>query len=210
MYQPINQSTSMNTSNQSSNVSVFRILKHSFAMKSVLWLVIIFMLAAEVLSAQATASVKKSTSRLDTKKGYITVNDLSYGIGLSKTNEPYSDSYFGFTTIQGYQINKIFVVGGGTGFLVYNAGKAAPLFLDFQYRFTTNTAYTAFASADGGFLFKFGGDERAANLFVNPAIGVRRDFSRDVGADFSIGMMVQQGNIRNSFINIKLGVTIKP
>jgi hypothetical protein len=210
MYQPINQSTSMITSNQLSVVSVFRILKRSFVIKPILWLLAIFMLTTEVLSAQATTSTKKSTSRLDTKKGYITINDLSYGIGLSKTNVPYSDSYFGFTTIQGYQINKSYVFGAGTGFLVYNAGKAAPLFLDFQYRFTTNRSYTAYASADGGLLFKFGGDEKSADLFVNPAIGVRRDFSRDAGADFSIGMMIQQGSTRNSFINIKLGVTIKP
>ena len=160
-------------------------------------------------SAQVGASKGKSTSMLDTHKGYITINDITYGYGLSVTSVPFSGSYLGFTTVQGYQINKNFAFGGGLGFHVYDPGKAIPLFLDFQYRFYTTRAVTSYAFADGGFLFKLGNEEKTTELFINPGIGVRRDFSKDLGGNMGLGIMIQQGPKRNSFINFKLGVTIK-
>jgi hypothetical protein len=178
---------------------------------AIIFMVLLFLSLAEgSMTAQVGGSKRKGTSKLDTHKGYITVNDLTYGYGLSVTDAPYANSYLGFTTIQGYQINKNFVFGGGLGFHVYDAGKALPLFLDFRYRFYTARALTSYAFADGGFLFKLGSEDKTTELFLNPGIGVRHDFSKDVGGNLGVGIMIQQGPSRNSFVNIKLGVTIKP
>jgi hypothetical protein len=204
------QSIKMNSYKSLSEVSPVCRMKRSFIMKSGICIVAFIILAGEIGFSQAVTSAKKSTARLDPKKGYITVNEMTYGLGLSSTNVPYSNNYLGFTTIQGYQINKNFMFGAGAGFFIYDAGKAAPLFLNFQYRFYTTKSLTSYASAEGGFLFKFGGEKTATDLFINPIIGVRHDFSRDVAGNIGIGMMVQQGSNRNSFIDIKVGVTIKP
>ena len=69
---------------------------------------------------------------LNNNPGLITINELHFGIGLGITNVPYSKSFFGFTTINGYQINKNFVAAAGTGLSFYNGGMLVPLFLDFR------------------------------------------------------------------------------
>lgn len=172
--------------------------------------VTLMILTGITLCAQGSHQKYRGSAKLDPRKGFITVNELTYAFGISATDEKYSDSYLGFITINGYQINKSFVAAGGTGIFIYNDGKVIPLFLDFQYRFYSTREITSFAFADGGFLFNVTDKTEVSKLFINPGIGFRHDFSRDLGGNLGIGMMVQQGRSRNSFVNIKLGITFKP
>jgi hypothetical protein len=144
---------------------------------------------------------------LTPSKGYITINDITGGIGLGLVNTPLSKSFFGFTTIHGYQINKSFVVAAGTGFSAYNGGNLIPFFVDLRYHFLINT-FTPFVSGDGGALFNTAGGTK---LFINPAAGVRYTLNRNIGLNFGTGLFIQTGDgVRDSYINFKLGVTYIP
>jgi hypothetical protein len=167
-------------------------------------------LTGATVCAQGSHQKYRGSAKLDGRKGFITMNELTYAFGLSETTQKYANSYLGFNTINGYQINKSFVAAGGTGIFIYNEGKIIPLFLDFQYRFYSTQKITSYAFADGGFLFNVTDKAEAAKLFVNPGIGFRHDFSRDLGGNLGMGVMVQQGPYRCSFVNIKLGITFKP
>jgi hypothetical protein len=167
-------------------------------------------IAGITVSAQGGHQKYHGSAKLDPRKGFITINELTYAFGLSEATAKYANSYLGFNTINGYQINKSFVAAGGTGIFIYNEGKIIPLFLDFQYRFSSTRQITSYAFADGGFLFNVTDKAEATKLFVNPGIGFRHDFSRDLGGNLGIGLMIQQGSYRSSFVNIKLGITFKP
>jgi hypothetical protein len=182
----------------------------SVPMRRFVILITLGIMAGVTLCAQGNNKRYHGSVKLDPRKGFITINELTYAFGLSETTEKYANSYLGFNTINGYQINKSFVAAGGTGIFIYNEGKIIPLFLDFQYRFYTTRKITSYAYADGGFLFNVTDHSEATKLFVNPGIGMRHDFSRDLGGNLGFGMMIQQGSYRSSFVNIKLGITFKP
>ncbi len=182
----------------------------SASMRRFLIVLYLVILTGATLHAQSSRTKYRSSVKLDPRKGFITINELTYAFGLSATNVKYADSYLGFTTVNGYQINKSFVVAGGTGIFIYNDGKAIPLYLDFNYRFHAMKTFTSYAFADGGFIFHVTDKNENTKLFINPGIGIRHDFSRDLGGNFGIGMMIQQGSIRSSFVNLKLGITFKP
>jgi hypothetical protein len=170
-------------------------------------LTLLFVLIGTSYVAGQKSPTKEPGQGLTPDKGYIMINDLTGGIGLGLVNTPMAKSFFGFTTIHGYQLDKNFVVAAGTGFSAYNGGNLIPLFLDLRYHFPINP-FTPFASGDGGVLFNTSGGTK---LFINPAVGVRYALNRNVGFNFSTGLFVQTGNgIRDSFINFKLGVTYIP
>jgi hypothetical protein len=145
---------------------------------------------------------------LSSNPGFISINELTTGIGLGITDVPYSKSFFGFTTVNGYQINKSFVAALGTGLSFYNGGLLVPLFLDFRYRFKIDLI-TPYVFADGGLLLNFS-DINVPKLFVNPGIGIRYSFSRNIAVNLGSGLLIQSGGSgRDAFINIKAGVTYK-
>lgn len=160
-----------------------------------------------VVSAQEIVSPNKPETNLSTEKGFITINELHFGFGLYVTSVPYSKSFFGFTTINGYQFNKSIIAAAGTGLSFYNGGLLVPLFLDFRYRFYIGQ-YTPYVFADGGFMLNFS-DFNNSKLFVNPGVGVRYAFTNNWAANLGAGLLVQRGALRDSFINFKMGATYK-
>jgi hypothetical protein len=153
-----------------------------------------------------SVTMTKPEQTISTTPGYITINEFTGGIGLGIVNGSFGKSFFGITTIHGYQVDQNFVVAAGTGFLAYNGGNLIPLFMDLRYCFPINP-FTPYVLGDGGVLLNPSGGTK---LFINPAIGVRYSMNRKIGFNFSTGLFVQKGdNIRDSFINFKLGVTIK-
>ena len=177
-------------------------------MKCKLSLILVIFCAAAIVSAQEKVIPNKPVSVLSTEPGFITINELTFGIGLGITSVPYSKSFFGFTTVNGYQINKNFLAAVGTGLSFYNGGLLVPLFLDFRYRFIIDQ-FTPYAFADGGFLLKFS-DFKGTKLFINPGIGVRYSMSKNLAFNLGSGLLIQtESSLRDSFINIKAGVTYK-
>src|SRR5665811_1186650 len=97
------------------------------------------LLAITVASAIAQTSDKvASTPALnhDWREGYINITELNAGIGLGATNVPYSKSYFGITTVNGYQFTRNIKAGIGVGVQFHNSGTLFPLYLDARYSFS--------------------------------------------------------------------------
>ena len=166
----------------------------------------IILLTMFTVSAQDMVVPNKPIVTLSGTRGYITINELTTGVGLGVVSVPYSKSFFGFTTIHSYQINESFVVGGGTGVSFYNGGTFIPVFADVRYRFLINTL-TPYLFGDGGLLVNTAGGTK---LFMNGGAGVRYTINKKFGLNFGTGIWTQYGNARDSFINFKLGVTFKP
>jgi hypothetical protein len=169
-------------------------------------LIVLFSLSISV-SAQDKVLAGKPYNTLDSSPGFITINELIAGFGLGDTEVPYSKSFFGLTTTNGYQINKNFVVAGGTGFLVYNEGTLVPLFADIRYRMNIDPV-TPYFFVDAGGLLDFK-DVGASKLFVNGGIGGQYALSKKVAVNVGSGLFIQSGGHRDTFINIKAGVTCK-
>lgn len=176
-------------------------------MKRTFTLLFLLIFAASAISAQEKIDPNQPGTNLSTEKGYITINELQFGFGLGVIDVPYSKSFFGFTTVHGYQFNKSIVAAAGTGLSFYNGGLLVPLFLDFRYRFDIDQ-YTPYVFADGGFLLNFS-DFGSTKLFINPGMGIRYAFNRNWAANLGAGVLVQHGGFRDSFINFKMGATYK-
>lgn len=169
---------------------------------------VICSIVTSIGSAQEIVLPNKPATIISTYPGFITINELTAGFGIGGTSVPYSRIFIGFTTINGYQINKNFVVAAGTGLFFYNGGQLVPLFLDLRFRFKIGQI-TPYFFTDGGGLLNFS-DINSSRLFVNPGIGLRYSLSPNVAINFGGGLFIQQAPPnRDSFINIKAGITYK-
>ena len=171
-------------------------------------LIMVLMASFSTAASQERVSPKKPYVTLDSEPGFISTNELNIGFGLGDTGPDYSKSFFGFTTTNGYLINKNFTVGGGTGFLVYNGGTLIPLFLDIRYKMNIGPV-TPYLFGDGGFLFRTKDVDEGSKMFINFGSGAQYAFSPKLAANLGAGLFIQYNSTRDSFINIKGGVTYK-
>ena len=104
-------------------------------------------------------------STLNTNPGYITINEIIGGFGLGGTTTPYSKHFFGFTSINGYQVNKNFIFRAGTGLYFYDSGLLVPLFLDFRFSFHINLV-TPYIFGDGGLLLNISNFNETSYLLI--------------------------------------------
>jgi opacity protein-like surface antigen len=179
-------------------------------MKKSFSLLLIMMLASGIAAAQDKVVPNKPYSILNTYAGYITINEVTGGFGIGETDVPVAKGFTGFTTIHGYQVNKNFLVAGGTGVYFYNEATFIPLFADFRYSFMIGTL-TPFVFGDGGFLLDIENLNSGTRLFVNAGPGVRYAMSNKLALNLGAGLFIQMGDQRrDSYINFKLGVTFKP
>ena len=178
-------------------------------MKHKLYTVLLLFCTISATYAQDIVAPNLPATTLNTSPGFITINELHAGIGLGITEVPYSKYFFGFTTINGYQINKNFVAAAGTGLSFYNGGMLLPLFLDFRFRFNISQ-FTPYLFADGGFLLKLS-SLNETKLFINPGLGIRYAVSDKLAVNLGGGFLVQMGSegLRDTFITFKTGVTYK-
>jgi hypothetical protein len=170
-------------------------------------LITAFILIATFTQGQNLVSPNRPAQNFNTDPGYIMINEITGGPGLGIVNTPFSKYFIGFTTVHGYQINKSFVAAAGTGFSVYNGGNLIPLFISLRYRFLVRNV-TPYIAGEGGTLFNPAGGTK---LFINPALGVRYTVNRRIGLNISSGLFVQKSNeVRDSYINFKVGITFMP
>lgn len=166
-----------------------------------------------LMAAGASAQLVRGNrpySSLNSSPGFITINEFTYGYGLGGHTTPYSNSYFGFTSVNGYQVNEMFMVGGGTGLLFYKDGLMIPLYVNMRLRFPINE-FSPYISGSGGMLLNPSDIDGGTRMYINPAAGVRYSMSRNLGITISAGLWIQMGaNIgRASFINAKTGIVYK-
>ncbi|MBS0010649.1 MAG: hypothetical protein KFF49_04525 [Bacteroidales bacterium] len=147
---------------------------------------------------------------LDGRKGYITINEFAAGSGLSGQSTPYSEYYFGITTLHAYQANETFLVGAGTGLLFYDDGLLIPLFIDLRLRLAQN--YLApYLSGAAGMLLNPSQFDSGTRMFINPSAGIMYSITRNLAANVGAGLQIQMApNIgRASFVTARVGIIYK-
>jgi hypothetical protein len=179
--------------------------------KKILLIISLLTAFTAVTSAQVRrVAPNKPYLILNSRPGYITINEFTSGFGLSGTTSPYSQYYFGFTTIHGYQVDENFVFGLGTGISYYNDGLLIPLFVDMRYRFSISTI-TFYVFGDAGFLFSPDDLNNETRIFVNAGPGLRLAINSKLALNVSPGILTQMGpKSRASFLNLRIGATFKP
>ena len=147
---------------------------------------------------------------LNSEKGYITVNEFTFGAGWADVEVPYSQGYFGFTTLHAYHANETVLVGGGTGLLIYDDGLLIPLYADMRVNLKIDVLIP-YLSASGGVLFNPSDFGSGTKIFINPALGVMAPLSRSLAVNISGGFLLQMtpNSSSASFVNGKAGVTYK-
>jgi len=179
-------------------------------MKKPVILLIILLTANLCIFGQRLPSPKLPPSVLNPEPGFINLTEFSYGFGLSKTNTPYSKYLMGVTNTFGYQINRNFITGGGTGLMFYNDGFLVPLYLNGRFAFLVrNRSLSPYITADAGLLISFEDFNNGTMLFITPGAGARYTLSSAIALNAGIGLFVQTGpeNVaRDSFFNLKLGI----
>lgn len=171
-------------------------------------LLFVILCACACVSARKYAWPRQPASIRRAFPGFVTINEFTAGIGMGQTSGPYSSSFYGFTTAFGYQIDRNFIASGGTGISFYDAGILVPVFLDFRYRFNV-IRFTPYLFADGGFLLDVSDLKGGTRIFINPGAGIRHPISRAMAITLGGGLLVQATSIRDTFVNIKAGVSYK-
>jgi hypothetical protein len=176
--------------------------------------VITALLLLTALTAVAEAQFIMTPNRpylmLSPRPGYVTINEFTAGFGLGGTTTPFSKYFYGATTVHGYQINNGFSVGGGTGIMLYEDGPLIPLFADFRFNFIVST-YSFYVFGNSGLLIDPSNLNSGSKLYASGGPGVRIALSRKFAINFSPGILTQMGpTSRASFVNFKLGFTLKP
>ncbi len=174
-------------------------------MKRIILIVILAAGISSLASAQYKVVPNMPFSTLNSNPGFLTINEITGGFGLNGTTYSYSKYFIGLTSVNGYQVNRNFLLGIGTGLYSYESGILVPLFLDFRYAFNI-ARLTPYLYGDGGLLLNFS-DFNTTKLFINPGAGIRYTLNRKTAVNMSVGAMSQvDGRARETFVNVKLGV----
>jgi opacity protein-like surface antigen len=177
-------------------------------MKRAFFIIAMLLSVMPVVLAQQRVVPNKPFSTLRSTPGFVTINELTGGFGLAGKASPYSKYFYGFSSVNGYQVNTEFFLGVGVGMSFYDAGLLVPLFLDFRYAFSTGQI-CPYLYADGGLRLQVS-DLNQTKLFINPGVGARYALERNLALDISAGFLSHaNGFNRESFINFKLGVIYK-
>lgn len=164
----------------------------------------ILIILSSCVFAQYKVTPNKPYSVLRSNPGFVSINEVTTGMGLHTNSTADSDHFFGFTTIAGYQLNASFTAGAGAGLSFYDSNMLVPLFLDFRYHFLPRQL-SPYIYADGGLLLMVS-DLNSTKLFINPGAGVRYSMGRKFAINGSIGILTQVDGInRASFGTVKVG-----
>ena len=155
------------------------------------------------------------------KGGLYNITEGQYGFGLKWKNTPFSNRFAGATTAIGWRFSNGLAIGGGAGFLMYDfgiedhdSGWMLPVFADGRY-YIGKQKNKFFAMLDGGFLFNFQDFKDNARYFINPGLGISIPLTGNMQLSFAAGLFTQydynfwtkEDGRRDSFINMKLGLT---
>ena len=175
------------------------------------FIISIILITTVCASAQLVKQRRPSRSPYR-KTGYIiTLNEFTFGAGMASQETPYSKSFFGVTTLLGYQANKTVMVGAATGLLYYyNDGLLIPVYADIRVNLMQDII-VPYLSGSGGILLNPSDLDSGIRTFINPAAGLMYSFKRNFSVNVSVGAFVQMASNTSSanFVNLKAGVTYK-
>lgn len=161
-------------------------------------------------SAQPDQRVAKTPKvNYDWQPGFVSITELTGGIGLSETQSDLAKYYYGITTVAAYQFTRNIKAGAGAGIQFHNNGNLFPLFLDLRLNLNSQQV-VPFISGAGGIMLDFSELDNT-RVFINPLVGLRYVAANRTAVSFSTGLMVTTGGplARKSFLNFKLGIELK-
>lgn len=174
-------------------------------------LLLLFIFTAATLSAQTNQRVAKTPRvNYDWQPGFVSITEVTGGIGLADNDSELSKYYYGITTVAAYQFTRNIKAGAGAGVQIHNGGTLFPLYLDIRANLNSQEV-VPFISGAGGIMLDFRDIMDGTRVFINPMIGVRYVAANRTAVSFSTGLLVSTGGLaeRKSFLNFKLGVELK-
>ncbi|MBW6500874.1 MAG: hypothetical protein K0B05_05720 [Bacteroidales bacterium] len=142
--------------------------------------------------------------------GFVNISELNAAIGTEDSITGNAKYYFGLTNVFGYQINRNFFGGAGTGCFIYENTLLVPVYLEYKYSMYL-MGITPFLYTDAGALIDPTDFYDESKIFINPGAGVSRTLSPRLEINFSAGFMVQSRSSlsRVTYINFKLGISYR-
>lgn len=179
-------------------------------MKTIITL-LLFALSVSSAMAQPDKRIPRNPAvNYDWQPGYVNITELAGGPGLGSTQYPYSNYFFGITTVNAYQFTRNIKAGIGVGIHRHNEGTLFPAYIDARYSISSQQ-WVPFIAAAGGLALNFSDLENRTWLFINPSLGVRYVAANRTAVTFSAGMVSMAGEAtRHSFISFKAGLELKP
>jgi len=145
------------------------------------------------------------------RQGYIEIiNEITLGAGIVSHEAPYSKNYFGITTLLGYQANKTFMIGAGTGLLYYTDGLLIPVLADIRVNLMQDNIIP-YLSGSGGILLNPSDLDSGIRTFINPSAGLLYPTRTNWSLNASVGAFIQMAHNtdRATFVNLKAGGSYK-
>jgi len=144
------------------------------------------------------------------RNGFFNHTEVDLAFGLGSTELPYSQRFFGATTIGGYHFNSVIYTGIGVGIFDYNSGVMAPLFIHARYNFS-DKRISPFLCSDLGMLFNLSGTDIDNPFYANPGAGISilTQRKRTFTATLSLYTHWKKDVVRESFLNLKIGLLLK-
>ncbi len=161
---------------------------------------------SEVARINTAFEDQRMTDSIKYLPKFVTGVELIGGYGLNTTNIPYARNLLGPNVFAGFEFNRRFMAGFGTGAHIFNGGTLMPIFLEFRYGFEAEN-YTPYIFSRGGPLLHF--DSYAqSNLFLNAGIGMRHQISQNLAWNMGAGLYSHSSGIsgRDSFITLDFGL----
>lgn len=172
--------------------------------------IILLSLSVGCMLAQPEQRIAKTPKvNYDWQPGFVSITELTGGIGLAETESDLAKYYYGITTVAAYQFTRNIKAGAGAGIQFHNNGNLFPLFLDLRLNLNSQQV-VPFISGAGGIMLDFSELDNT-RVFINPLIGLRYVAANRTAVAFSTGVMVTTGGplARKSFLNFKLGIELK-
>lgn len=144
------------------------------------------------------------------RDGFFSHTEVDLAFGLGSTELPYSQRFFGATTIGGYHFNSVVYTGIGAGIFDYNSGIMSPLFIHARYNFSDKRV-SPFLCSDLGMLFNLSGTDIDNPFYANPGAGISilTQRKRTFTATVSLYTHWKKDVVRESFLNLKIGLLLK-
>lgn len=178
-------------------------------MKTILTFLLLTVFIATIAGQPDDRIASTPKINYDWRPGFVSITELTGGIGIGITDVPYSKYYYGITTLAGYQFTRNIKAGAGLGVQFHNDGTLFPVFIDARFSFNAQQV-VPFFSATGGLGMSMENFRDQTYVFVDPMFGIKWVAANRTGVSLSAGMMMMSGQFtRNSFINFKLGLELK-
>jgi len=176
-------------------------------------IILLLLLVSTAVTMSAQTNQRLATTpkvNYDWQPGFVSIIEVTGGIGLADTGSELSKHYYGITTVAAYQFTRNIKAGAGVGMQFHNGGTLFPLFLDIRANLNSQVV-VPFISGSGGVMLDFRDIIDETRVFINPMIGVRYVAANRTAVALSTGLLVSTGGTaeRKSYINFKLGIELK-